>query len=419
MIIDFTIRNFLSFKDEQSLSFIAAPPYTQHPNHLLDTPDKDLRLLKSIVIYGANAAGKSNLLVALHRLKNLIVNSSKQLPNDEFDILPFLLGVTNNEEPTSFEINFYCQSIKYNYYLELNEKKVLKEFLYSYPKKYRRNVFERELIGDKYYYKLGTDLAPKRVFDDVAIRTSPNILFLSKAAQENNPALKIIYNWFANNLVEEASINKVAKSLLKSTTKKEKLLNILQNYDIDIADIKVTEKFLYDVLIENNENKMSVEEQEKIKDSLKDERMYRIQNYHLNANNHPIPLDFRLESTGTQKLFELSELLITENDHSKFFYIDEMNTALHPLLAQKFLENFHSSTNNQLVFTTHDTHLINSEFLRKDQVYFVEKRRNKASYLYSLLEFDVRNDRENWELRYLSGQYGATPYFKNTNFKED
>lgn len=413
MIIDFTIKNFLSFQTEQTLSFVAAPPYTHHPEHLLNTPDHNVKLLKSIVVYGANAAGKSNLLVALNRLKRFVLTSARHLPEETFDLIPFLLD-DSDKEPTVFEINFYCESIKYNYYLELDATTVYKEYLSYYPKKLKKNIFEREFTEGSYIYKLGSDFRPKRVFEDIGLRTPNNMLFLSKAAQENSSFLKTIYNWFLSDLIEEPSVDTMAKYLFENPNKKSELLSCMHNYDIDMSDIQITERLLSDEIIKRNKADIPLEDQEKLKEALKEQKVYRIKSYHLNKRNQPVAFDFNLESTGTVKLFELARLLINEKENTQCFYIDELSVALHPLLAQQFLKVFHT-TNNQLVFTTHDTHLINSSVLRKDQVYFVEKRRDKSSYLYSLLEFPARKDRENWELRYLAGQYGATPFFNRVN----
>ncbi|HCI7175638.1 TPA: ATP-binding protein, partial [Acinetobacter baumannii] len=159
-------------------------------------------------------------------------------------------------------------------------------------------------------------------------------------------------------------------------------------------------------------NNFTPEVQEKILEDLKNRYYYDIKTYHRNSDNELEPFDLELESQGTRKLFALSSLLL--NNYKKFektFYVDELSSALHPLLVKNFLKEFNHTTFNQLICVTHDTHLINQECLRKDQIYFVEKDKSQVSSLYSLLEFNPRNDRENWELRYLSGRYGATPFF--------
>lgn len=411
MIIDFTIENFLSFKEQQTLSFVAEPPYDIHPDHLLDTPEVDVKLLKTIVIYGANASGKSNFLSAIHFLKQLILNSAEKKLDEPFNLIPFLLDKKLKKAPTTFEVNFFCEDVKYNYYLVLDKKKVFHEHLSYYPKRYKKNIFTRDLneLGE-YEYNIGTDLKPKRIYEDTALKTLPNVLFLSKMVKENSQFLKTVYDWFSNTLSERFSLEDTAKSIHSDNQFKESFLKFLKDQDIDILDISVDKGSLAEQIIKNNE--FAPEVQERIIEDLKNRYYYDIKTFHRNSDNELEPFDLDLESQGTRKLFELSSLLL--NNHKKFektFYVDELSSALHPLLVKNFLKEFNRSTNNQLICVTHDTHLINQECLRKDQIYFVEKDKFETSSLYSLLEFNPRNDRENWELRYLSGRYGATPFF--------
>lgn len=411
MIIDFSIENFLSFKEQQTLSFVAEPPYDIHPEHLLDTPEKDLKLLKTIVIYGANASGKSNFLSAIHFLKQLILNSAENKPDEKFDLIPFLLDKKLKNSASSFDINFFCNEIRYNYSLVLNKSQVFHEHLNYYPKKYKKNIFSRDLndLGE-YEYSIGTDLKPKRIYEDTALKTLPNVLFLSKMVQENSQFLKPIYDWFSNTLSEQFSLEDTARSIHSDDNFKKRFLKFLENQDIDIVDINVDKGSLAEQIIKNNN--FTPEVQEKILEDLKNRYYYDIKTYHRNSDNELEPFDLELESQGTRKLFALSSLLLNNyKNFEKTFYVDELSSALHPLLVKNFLKEFNNTTFNQLICVTHDTHLINQECLRKDQIYFVEKDKSQVSSLYSLLEFNPRNDRENWELRYLSGRYGATPFF--------
>lgn len=413
MIIDFTIENFLSFKEQQTLSFVAEPPYDIHPEHLLETPEKDLKLLKTIVIYGANASGKSNFLSAIHFLKHLVIKSTDKKPDEPFELISFLLEKDSKTKPSCFDINFFCNGVRYNYYLVLDKNKVFHEHLAYYPKKYKKNIFTRDLNDSgTYEYNIGSDLKPKRIYDDTALKTSPNVLFLTKMVEENSQFLKTVYDWFANTLSEQFSLEDTAKNIHSSNDFKERFLKFLKSQDIDIVDIDVDKGSLAEQIIKNNNN-LTPEVRERIMEDLKNRSYYEIKTFHKNSENELEPFDLELESQGTRKLFALSSLLL--NNYEKFektFYVDELSSALHPLLVKNFLKEFNTTTNNQLICVTHDTHLINQECLRKDQIYFVEKDKLQASSLYSLLEFNPRNDRENWELRYLSGRYGATPFFR-------
>ena len=406
MIIDFTVENFLSFKESQTLSLVAQPPYDNHPSHILDTPDEKIKLLKAVVIYGANASGKSNLLSALNYLKNIVANSNKSSVGEKFSATPFLLDKQNKISPTSFEINFFCENIRYNYIVSLDSEKIHFESLSSYPKKQKRNVFTRELIGEKFVYKFGSDLKPERLYDDISQKTLKNSLFLSKAVNENSHELLPVYQWFLENLSEEDSIHNVAEKIHSNNEYKENLIEFLSVNDINIIDLDIDRQSFADLL---NQNKnIPTEIKEKIIEDNKNSFFYKIQTIHKDCDEDIVSFDFELESRGTHKLFSLSSL-IEKTPNTKTFYVDELSADLHPLLVKNFVSTFQNNSNNQLICVTHDTHLIDQNSLRKDQIYFVEKNSEQSSELYSLLEFKVRNDRENWESRYLSGRYGATP----------
>ena len=406
MIIDFTVENFLSFKESQTLSLVAQPPYDNHPSHILDTPDEKIKLLKAVVIYGANASGKSNLLSALNYLKNIVANSNKSSVGDNFSATPFLLDKQNKIAPTSFEINFFCENIRYNYIVSLDREKIHFESLSSYPKKQKRNVFTRELVGEKFVYKFGSDLKPERLYDDISQKTLKNALFLSKAVNENSHELLPVYQWFLENLSEEDSIHNVAEKIHSNNEYKENLIEFLSLNDINIIDLNIDRQSFADLL--NQDKNIPTEIKEKIIEDNKNSFFYKIQTIHKDCDEDIVSFDFELESRGTHKLFSLSSL-IEKTTYTKTFYVDELSADLHPLLVKNFVNTFQNNSNNQLICVTHDTHLIDQNSLRKDQIYFVEKNPEQSSELYSLLEFKVRNDRENWESRYLSGRYGATP----------
>lgn len=410
MIIDFTVQNFLSFRDEQTLSFVADNKNSAHSSHLLETPIAGLKLLKVVVIYGPNASGKSNFLSALHRLKELVVTSVSNAPNDELDVMPFRLDKESSISPTSFEINFLCNGIRYNYSTLLDSKKIYSEYLSYYPKKYKKNIFTRELSdSDEYIYSFGDDLKPKRIYDDIALKTSEKVLFLSKAIQDNSKFLKPVYDWFDKLLLEQSSLEDAAKQIDTDNAFKQNFLEFIRKQDIDIINVDIDSSSLAEKIIKSDKN-MPPEMRERILNNFNDKMVYDIQTFHKDSDGDLIPFEFGLESQGTHKLFALSPLILEKAP--KTFYVDELSSALHPLLVRNFLKTFHETTDSQMVCVTHDTHLIDAEFLRKDQIYFVEKDQEQSSSLYSLLEFNPRNDRENWELRYLSGRYGATPYLK-------
>ncbi|NAR97373.1 AAA family ATPase, partial [Acinetobacter haemolyticus] len=283
-------------------------------------------------------------------------------------------------------------------------------FVVYKAKKYKKNIFTRELSdSDEYIYSFGDDLKPKRIYDDIALKTSEKVLFLSKAIQDNSKFLKPVYDWFDKLLLEQSSLEDAAKQIDTDNAFKQNFLEFIRKQDIDIINVDVDSSSLAEKIIKSDKN-MPPEMRERILNNFNDKMVYDIQTFHKDSDGDLIPFEFGLESQGTHKLFALSPLILEKAP--KTFYVDELSSALHPLLVRNFLKTFHETTDSQMVCVTHDTHLIDAEFLRKDQIYFVEKDQEQSSSLYSLLEFNPRNDRENWELRYLSGRYGATPYLK-------
>lgn len=411
MIIDFTVENFLSFKEVQTLSFVADNSCKEHEEHLLDAPFTDIKLLKSVIIYGANASGKSNLLVALHYLKELVLNSINHKPNEKLGILPFLLNKNNRAMPTGFELNFFHNKIRYSYRVLLDNDKIHYECLYYFPKKYKKNIFIRHLNETgSYNYSLGDDIKPKKLYEDVALKTSENILFLSKAVQENNLFLKQIYDWFENHLSPQKNMLNAFKMIDTNTNYKEQLIKYLHSQDIGIVDVAVKKMRMAERIIQDNPQ-FPEEIKQQILEDFKDKTGYELNTLHKDADGEPIAFELKFESEGTKKLFTLFDFLFQDEQNlPKTFYVDELSSDLHPLLVKNFFKLFHHKTNNQMLCITHDTHLLDADIFRKDQINFIEKDETEASSVYSLAEFQPRKDRENWQARYLTGRYGAIPF---------
>lgn len=413
MIIDFTVENFLSFKEAQTLSFVADASCKEHEEHLLNTSFTDIKLLKTVMVYGANASGKSNLLTALHYLKMLVLNSIRHTPNEKLQTVPFLLNKENKVMPSSFELNFFYNQVRYGYKVILDNDRIHDEHLFYFPKKYKKNIFIRHLNEDgSYNYNLGDDIKPKKLYEDVALKTSENILFLSKAVQENNLFLKQIYDWFENQLSSQKDRGNILKMIDTHINYKRQLVNYLQTQDVAIVDIAVKTIPVAEKIIQSHPD-LSEEAKQQLFENFKGDVDYDPKTFHKDEDGDLVTFDLMFESEGTKKLLSLFEFLFQdEQGLSKTFYVDELSSDLHPLLVKNFLKLFHHKTNNQILCITHDTHLLDSDVFRKDQIYFMEKDKTEASSIYSLLEFQPRKDRENWQARYLTGRYGAIPFLE-------
>ena len=289
-----------------------------------------------------------------------------------------------------------------------------------------KNIYIRKLINKtenetEYEYNLGKELKPKRIYQDIALKTANNVLFLSKAVQENCTFLKPIYDFFADILHNKMSKNNLVKTLQQDVEYKNTLLNFLKSQDININNVGVNKLTFFEKIKKNNGDFpfQVMKIIEKIS-NVSNEKMfnrtyYEFITYHLDEDNDLVEFDFDYESEGTKRLFFLSAEIFKKKSGSGsyFFYIDELDSALHPLLVKNFLKIFNTTMANQMVCVVHEVNILTYEDLRKDQICFVEKDKTQSSSIYYLSDFKVRSDvRENWMLRYLSGRYGATPYIQ-------
>ncbi|MBX1886610.1 AAA family ATPase [Campylobacter peloridis] len=418
MLIEFRVENFLSIQDEQVLSMVASSDNTFLNSHIGN--DEKLKLLKSSVIYGANASGKSNIIKALQAMKTIVISSAKKQRGDKLPITPFLLG-NENDKPTKFEIIFIQNGIRYQYGFILTSEKILEEWLLAFGESNRAQKWFERIYNEKeekYNYSFGAKfVGSKQLW---AENTRDNALFLSVAIQLNNEQLKPVFDFFlkyirVNYMDNWSSVSKATMNILKQD--KQKIVNYLKQADLDIEDIIVEEKELDKTsLIQEN---IPQEIKQMIQADLEKGVILTktdIKTMHTNQQGKQILFDMlALESQGTQKFFGLIGSWIEALELGYIVVVDELNTHLHPLMTKFLVNLFHNEnlnkSNAQLIFTTHDTSILNQEVFRRDQIWFCEKQ-NKATKLYPLSDFKVRKDKTNLESDYLLGRFGALPYFK-------
>lgn len=433
MLIDYTVSNYRSIYEEQSFNMIAVNSYKEMTDTNLIEYKSNMSLLKSTAIYGPNASGKSTLLESLDVLRHIVLNSFKFDINKELPIIPFAFGKNSKNEPTMFEITFVEDEIKYEFELVLNRERVLEEYLTAYPKGQPQAWYSRVYneITELYEYEYSTLLKGKKKTWESA--TKKNVLFLSAAINlQNNEdnQLMPIYNWFKNKLTPvsiDGWSNEQTKELCLEKKSKDAIVDFLQLGGIDVKDINVEvekkNKLLDDVEEDSEfksiaeqleslfEKSMSKEDLEKIKRNIK------ISFVHSNG----MILDLKEQSDGTKKLFSFASLWLESLKDGKVLFCDELNDNLHPALVKLLVDLFNDdvlNTNNaQLIFTTHETSILNQEVLRRDQVWFCERDENLSTKIYPLSDFTPRKDIENIEDSYLSGRYGAIPYFKKVSYK--
>lgn len=424
MLIQFSVKNFRTFKDKATLSFIASnyDKDTREEENIFQDLNYNLRILKSSVIYGANASGKSKFIEALAFMKYFVITSSKDSQKgDKISVEPFKLNVESEKEPSEFEIIFTFKNKMYRYGFEVNEEKVISEWLYLKPKTKEIELFYRNFQNfetHKRSFQKGL-----RLIEDDLIRD--NALMISVSAQFNEKNAVDIIEWFKDlgaisglkeNGYEGYTINKTQDPLYKN-----KILELLKAADLGIQDIKV-EMLDLDKLPKD----MPKELQEFIiKKSKEDDKTQFLSDvftshkkYDKNkklVGNVKFSLDDD-ESFGTIKFFALTGPVLDSIENGTPLIIDELDSKLHPNLVCKIVSLFNSKETNpknaQLLFNTHDTNLLSSGLFRRDQVWFTEKNKFGEAKLYSLADFKSEEVRktEAFEENYIRGKYGAVPF---------
>jgi AAA15 family ATPase/GTPase len=417
MLIEFRVRNFRSLRDEQVLSLVASKDKTLQDTHTLATGIKAAStLLRSAVIYGANASGKSNLIKALQYMRGVVIESATVIqPGQMFGVQPFRLDAESASQPTEFEVTFLLDGVRYQYGFTMTPQRIVSEHLLVYKAFKPQRWFERHFdaaIG-KDVYEFGPGLkGPKNVWEGA---TRPNALFLSMAVQLNSEALRPVFDWFTSQLVifnELERLNpQVAIQRLKQAEGRKEICSFLSAADISIADIDVVTRKVpgqsvhFDLVAGKTEVRAEEMEENQVL-------------FHHVTEHGKAVFELTDESNGTRNLLFLAGPVLDILSKGLTLVIDELDTSLHTLLVRELVRLFHRPEVNtggaQLIFTTHDTSLLDApDLFRRDQVWFVEKDRDQASALVALSEFSPRK-KEALERGYLMGRYGGVPFLSDT-----
>ncbi|WP_286824767.1 ATP-binding protein [Microcystis sp. LSC13-02] len=416
MLIEFSVGNYRSFKDVVTLSMVAADEATG--NDELDKNNvfkvnQNFSLLKSAAIYGANASGKSNLILALYFMQSFVINSSKLQITDKINLEKFRLSSETEDKPSFFKIVFHLDNKIYEYSFEVTQERVISEGLSCTPKTRKTNIFSREKDIIKYSKSL---LKGK----DVKDLTKKNTLFLSIAAQFNDPLAGKILLWFSRlKIISGSQFENLRQLSLDYLSREPNLKNeivfLIKKLDLSIKDMSVE---VGRTSLDNFHK--DIPDRVKNKEFRLDNYIYNsIETYHekYDLEGRIIGLEsFQMnkhESRGTQKIFALLAPVLSALKKSEVLIIDELDSLLHPLMAIAIIGLFNSKITNpknaQLIFATHDVNLLSNQLFRRDQIWFTEKNRQEATDLYSLVEFDIDNN-ASFEQDYIQGRYGAIPF---------
>lgn len=434
MLLEFTLRNFLSFKESATFSMLAAGSVKEHgltdsdgTCNVMRMPGTETEVLKAAAIYGANGSGKSNLLSAMSFFKRMILDSFR---NDSIlsqsRKLTFQFSVESQNEPSSFEMTFLVDDRRFRYGFEILDGSVEAEWLFVKPVDSTRESYCFKREGKEITVNSKTFKGAR----GISGKTRYNALFLSTCAQFNVETAMTVKEWFRKRFnilsgLDDATIHFTAERYLNDPLMRERIIRFIRLVDLGINDISVKESdeaklptHLARILsaIPDGSDITEAEKPEIRKiEILSEHRLY----------DHGILKDtmltpFGIESLGTKKIFALLGPWFETILNGGTLIIDEFGTSLHTKLSVELLKIFQSSLNReaQLVIATHDTNLLRGELLRRDQIWFTEKDSYGVSDLYSLVEYrinqatSVRND-SIFNKDYLLGKYGAIPYFGN------
>lgn len=413
MLIEFEVGNYLSFKAPVRLSMLAANPIKDFMQENTFEAGR-YRLLKSAVIYGANASGKSNLLAAMAFMRWFVLNSSKEMQIEEnIRVTQFKLDATTENAPSHFEICFLQNGQRYRYGFEADGKAIKKEWLFCTKKIKEVALFLRENDG----IEVRKDFSEGKGLEE---KTRNNALFLSVVAQFNGEIAGNILKWFRGfrtlHGLYDQQYEKFTVSLMQHEVARPMLVELIRRADMGIEDMIVNEIPIDDEMQKQQPNDL----QRKVLNAKKYNIFSVHQKFRDGVKEGEETFDFlKEESEGTKKFFRIAGPLLDCLVNGYVVVIDELDAKLHPLLTKAAVRLFNSADSNprnaQLIFATHDTNLLNDGKLRRDQIWFTEKTRLAATDLYSLAEIKlpkgvkVRKDAA-LEKNYIQGRYGAIPF---------
>ena len=395
MLIQFSVENFLSIKDNVVLSLLASKD-NEHPEHLI--VDGSKKHLKSAVIYGANASGKSNVLNAFWFMVNYVLTSHNQQLHKTIERSPFKFDRETPARPSSFEVIFTTEGVRYAYGFSVTDKAVIEEYLYYYPNGRQALIFERKDTKD---FRFTVDVDEQNTLKD---RTSANKLYLSVASNWSYSKVIPVLEWFAS--CQIITKNSVADAYgleaeqLKDDDYRHVIASMLRVADFGIQSLQMRDA--ESAPSQRNDIFTNIEAIHTVQDT--------------EGNTSSYALNMAEESDGTNSYFKLIGVVKKVLDEGTLLVADEMDAHLHPLLTKHLVSLFNSVEFNpngaQLIFTSHNTNLLDLDVLRRDQIWFTEKdEQTAATDLFSLYDFSIRKDAK-VEKGYLIGRYGAIPFIK-------
>ena len=395
MILKIEFENFFSIRDRIRIDFRAGNINTALARELSHNVMEwnGVPVLKTIGLFGPNASGKSYILKAITFCCRMILESHLYNEGATFNFEPFKFDGWQDKS-SKFLIDFVCDDVEYEYAFELTRERIISESLYHYPVGRRAKIFVRDAEGK---YSFGTGVMAKP--SDVVTNTSEKNLFLSRASSMNREIAQKLYRYFMNQfLLGLVNVNDMMV-LDSFNAYKKVILKALEICDTDITDIEARKEQVPAPVVVPGQTELSY----KLVDVL------RFKTFHRNQKDIMFDMDME-ESNGTRKLFQILIRLLDVVKNKKSIMMDEFDMGLHTRLADFILDLIHASESSQLLFTSHNTNLIDVKRLRRDQIVFVNKSEQGATEVYSLYDFKDFRENMDAEKGYIQGRFDAVPY---------
>lgn len=418
MLVEFTMQNFRSIRTEQTLSLYAENKHHHHEGNI-SFIDQNLGVLKTCAIFGSNASGKTNLILAFKALEDIILNSHSWKDGDKIrSYEPYLLSAETLSEPTSLGLEFYVEQLRFNYQIKYNEYEIIFEKLDFFPTPHSRsaNLFTRNSPKDWRSVKFGDHYKGGKK----QIAFFSNNAYLSKAGNsaDSPEIIRKIFNFFRKNVFVFNSKN-LSVGFGDYDWYEDKKNTALINSLLKKADLGIN-KFEFEERESTHKINLPDDMPEELKKVIQFELSRKTVFYHESDAGQLIKFDSKNESQGTIALFKLLPLFILALKSGVTLFIDEIENSLHPHIAELIIKIFNDSTinrkNAQLVFSTHNLILMNSQSMRKDQVYLVSKTPENGTTLDCLEDYDDNlKDSSPFAKWYNEGRFGAIP---NINYHD-
>jgi uncharacterized protein len=412
MLLQFTVENVLSFRDETVLSLLAAPGVEHAPGQVIEVPGLPRPVLRVAAIYGANASGKSNLVKAMQKAAWLVLVGTP--PGRLIDVAPFKLDAEAERKPSRFEFEIWADEARWSYGFSYTTARIEAEWLYRDAGNGETKVFHRVTDEDDVRIEIGDALdldGERRQFlKFVAEGTRPTQLFLTEATERNVKELERLHEFFL--YLNVYYFPRTTRVLAKHEEIASFAVEMLRSAGTGITDLEVVEP-------RNEAQNRSLVETLAGLASVRERSAPKLRFLHSVGGASAVFLDEEEESDGTRRIVDLAPQWFLLEKRKAITVIDELDRSLHTLLSRNLIERFLATdpaTSGQLIFTTHDTNLLDLTLLPYDSIWFVEKGRSGSSSLYSLAEFKPEQLAQlgnKIESGYLHGRFGGTPFLSN------